>query len=197
MDKILNGAVQPDFKSSLHLKRKTESDKMILIRVVIGAALLFLGRQLFWVFVGGIGFILGWEFATETFVAQPFWVLLLIAIAAGVIGAVLAVLLQRIAVGIAGFLAGAYLLLGIFRFLEISTVDIYWVIFFIGGIIGAVLVLLLFDWALIVLSSLAGAAIIVQTLAYLFTTGAAILLFIVLAVIGVAVQGAIYHRQKE
>ncbi len=37
---------------------------MTILRMIAGVAMLILGRQLFWLFVGGTGFIVGAEIAT-------------------------------------------------------------------------------------------------------------------------------------
>lgn len=65
-----------------------------LFRIIEGIALLTLGRKLFWLFVGLIGFEAGTQFAGRMFVAMPEWMTLLIAIAVGLLGAILAIFLQ-------------------------------------------------------------------------------------------------------
>jgi len=158
----------------------------IAVQALVGIALLLLGRKLYWLFVGGAGFALATSLALRLLEGQPAWLVVLIGLAAGLIGALLALFLQRLAVGVAGFVAGGYVLASIVPAVLAGPPWVSWVSFLVGGILGAVLVALLFDWALIALSSLAGAALVVQA----FELGSlpALLLFAGLAVLGVIVQ---------
>src|ERR1041385_6576614 len=124
---------------------------MMFLAVLVGLALAFFGRQLFWLFVGGAGFAAGLLFATTFFQGQSELMALIIAVVAGVLGALLSILLQRFAIGLAGFVAGGYAFLNLAG--ALGHEDLAWVGFLIGAIIGALLVLALFDWALIVLSA--------------------------------------------
>ena len=132
-----------------------------ILRILAGLLLLFLGRRLFWLFVGVIGFVAGMTFGTQFFAGQPEWVVLVVAILSGLIGIFLAFFLQRIAVAVAGFLAGALLATNFLSGISLSVPPLFPMI--IGGIIGAILLSLVFDWALIFLSSATGAALIVQS----------------------------------
>src|SRR3990172_7787956 len=91
------------------------------VSLILGAILLILGRKLFWIFVGAIGFLVGFNPAAQYLAEQPIWVILLIAIVAGIIGSVLAVVLQRVATLVAGFLAGGYLTVQLLQMLEVSV----------------------------------------------------------------------------
>jgi hypothetical protein len=91
-----------------------------------------------------------------------------------------------VAIGIAGFLAGAKLGTAIAAAFFVQHPNYPWIVIIIGGIIGAILLLVLFDWALIVLSSVVGAYLI-ESAVVLPQTGTAIL-FIVLAAIGITFQ---------
>lgn len=130
--------------------------------IVAGAVLLLLGRKLFWLFVAIAGFYLGFELARAFAAGEPAWLVWVIAIGAGLIGAVLAMLLQRVGFALGGFYAGGYIaLLAVERFAPGATGV---PAFILGGVIGAVLAALLMDWAIIVLSCLLGAALIVPVL---------------------------------
>ncbi|HKC42772.1 MAG TPA: DUF4203 domain-containing protein [Burkholderiales bacterium] len=131
--------------------------------IVAGAVLLVLGRKLFWLFVAIAGFYLSFEVARGLAAEQPGWLLWAIAIGAGLIGALLAMLMQRVGFALGGFYAGGYIaLLAVERFAP-GTIEV--AAFLIGGLIGAVLAALLMDWAIIVLSCLVGAALVVPALA--------------------------------
>jgi NADH-quinone oxidoreductase subunit L len=76
---------------------------------IVGILLLTLGRKLFWLFVGGSGFVVAFFLTGELLPGQPTWVFLLVALVAGLLGAWLAVRLQWLAVGVGGFLGGGYI----------------------------------------------------------------------------------------
>lgn len=166
---------------------------MNIIQILVGLGILTLGRQLFWLFVGGIGFMLGLTLASRFFPDQSDTLALIIALIIGLIGAVLAILLQRVAVGVAGFIAGGLIVVSLLGTFGLEVGDMVWLPFLIGGIIGAILVIFLFDVALIGLSSLAGAALIVQTLDLDPLIG--LVLFVVLCIVGIGVQA--YMLQRE
>src|SRR3954452_9789134 len=80
------------------------------IALGIGAALLVAGRKLFWLFVGAIGFFTAMRLATEVFGGEHSDWVLIGSIVAGLLGAVLAIFVQKVAVGLAGAVTAAYLL---------------------------------------------------------------------------------------
>ena len=155
-----------------------------IFNILVGAALLFLGRRLFWLYVACVGFVVGTMLGTEWFGGKPDGLTLVIALAVGVVGALVSIFLQRLLVAVAGFLAGGYLLHTLAFGLKYESVG--WFAFLLGGIIGAVLVLTLFDWALILLSALTGATVIAQNVSLNGSNSA--LLFLVLLILGVVVQ---------
>ena len=79
--------------------------------LVAGTVLLLVGRKLFWLFVAVAGFYVGVEEARALLADRPTWLIWLVAIAAGLIGAILAMLFQRVGFALAGFYAGAYVAL--------------------------------------------------------------------------------------
>ena len=175
-------------------------NQMAIVNLLLGIVLLILGRKLFWLFVGVAGFLVGIEIA-ERFVAGPQGTKLLVAIAAGILGAVIAIFLQKVAIAIAGFVIGGYITVELLResaLFPAALVGIHGTAFsvpyIIGGIIGAVLLFVLFDWGLIVLSSLSGASLIVHSIT--FQRHALPLLFAVLVVIGILVQARMKPRSR-
>lgn len=159
---------------------------MNIFYLLAGAALLILGRKLFWLFAAIIGFLFGMSFAQQLFPGQSQTILLLIALALGVIGAILTVLVEKIAIGLAGFIAGGYLVYLLLPALSINLGSLLWVAVIIGGVIGAVLASTMFDWALILLSSGIGASVIANhfTLPQPFP----LVLLAVLFIMGVIIQ---------
>ena len=166
------------------------------IAVLVGALLLLFGRKLFWLFVGGVGFVVGFQIATDAIQNQPEWVILLVALGAGLLGIILSIFLQRVVVGIAGFFAGGYFLSNlIMTVFHANQQVVQWIAFVIGGILGAVLTVWLLDPALIILSSLAGATAVSQNVP--LEPGAKGILFLVLLALGIVVQSRQYFRGRK
>ncbi len=159
-----------------------------IIRALLGAALLLTGRKMYWLFVGVIGFVVGLSFGAQVLKSESELLILIIALTAGIVGAVAALFVQRLAVGLAGFIAGGYLLTELLKGINLGSAPPPWLVFLVGGIVGAVLVLLLFDWALIILSSLMGISLI--TTAFHFGQWVSIVLWVVLFILGVWIQAS-------
>jgi hypothetical protein len=166
---------------------------LMLINLVVGLALLFLGRRLFWLFVAGVGFIVGAMLTTFFFEGQSELVTLLVAVGVGLVGAMISVFLQRALVAIAGFLAGGYVVYTLL--LSLGYEPWAWMGFLGGGIVGGVLVLIVFHWALILLSSLIGSTVIVESLP-LDTTFATVT-FLGLCALGIFVQARQMSSMKS
>jgi MFS family permease len=163
------------------------------LTLVLGILLLLFGRRVFWLFVATAGFIAGLTFATQFMSNQPELIILLIAIIAGIIGAFLGIVLEGVAVLIAGFLAGGYLATTLVASLGLTPSTGYWVIYIIGGIVGLLLVAIFFDWAIIFLSTLLGAEIIMPFLN--ISPSAYWVVFLGLLIVGILVQAGIWHRR--
>jgi uncharacterized protein DUF4203 len=159
-----------------------------ILSALIGVVILFFGRKLFWLCVAAVGFAAGVELVPR-FIHEPStMVALAIALVLGLIGALLAIFLQKIAIAVFGFLGGGKLALAIAAAFFVQHASYTGVTFLIGGIIGAILLLTLFDWALIVLSSLVGAHLIQHTI--VLPPSGSTILFIGLAAVGILVQAA-------
>ena len=168
----------------------------VLITILAGCALLFFGRKLFWLFVGALGFASGLEAGTQLFHGQPQSTILMGALILGLIGIILALFLQKLAIGIAGFVAGSYLTLSMMHLTTGSHPGPFdWIVVLIGGIIGLVLMLGLFEWAMIFLSSLLGAHLIVFSVHALASVG--LIVFIVLSITGILFQSNSRHRRNH
>jgi hypothetical protein len=166
---------------------------MKAIYILIGIGMLMLGRRLFWLFVGSVGFIAGFTYAQEFLAIQSTLVTVLIAIMAGVVGALVSIFMQGFAIGVAGFLAGTYILYVILSFFGLQANDALWLVYIIGGAAGTVCMFMIFDWALIVISSLAGAAFIVDTIQ--LNVSLEVIIFIVLVIAGIVFQARLAGKK--
>jgi hypothetical protein len=162
-----------------------------MIHVAEGIALLVFGRRLFWLFVGIAGFIAGFDLAQQYLALQPDWLIWGAGILCGLVGILLAIFFQRLAVGLGGFAAGGYIALHLTSLMGATA--LFW-IYLVGGIIGAVLLYLLFDWALILLSCIAGASLVVKSLQWdpLYK----MLLYVCLIIAGAAFQAVWMHKRS-
>jgi len=165
---------------------------MTIIPILLGVALLFLGRKLFWLFVAVVGFVVGTGLASQFLQGQSEQFILVIGLLGGVIGALLAIFLQRLAVAAAGFVAGGYLMVTVLGWLGMGSQGVTWLPFLIGGVIGALLVAMMFDWALIFLSSLVGAELVVNGLGA--RPSISLLLLVVLLLVGMVVQSRLWRK---
>jgi hypothetical protein len=158
---------------------------MVILDLIFGILLVCAGRNLFWLCVGIIGFLIGVQCAALMGYPNA-WMALLVAVALGCLGAVLAVAFEWFMVifGV-GFLGGGYLLMNMF--LSMAGQDTYsWLIFVVGGIVGMCLMVIVFDWTLIIISSLVGATLIIN--AFQGTDEFHYLVFIASTVTGILVQ---------
>jgi Domain of unknown function (DUF4203) len=163
-----------------------------IVGVIIGVVILFFGRKLFWLCVAAVGFAVGVKIAPLLVNESSSLLALLIALIFGVLGALLAFFIQKVAIAVLGFLAGGKLATAIAAAFFVQYAQYSTIIFVIGGIMGAILLLALFGWALIVVSSLI-AAYLIQSAIVLPPTGST-LVFIGLAMVGIFVQAATYRR---
>lgn len=161
--------------------------------VVFGAALLLWGRRLFWLLVAVSGFLAGWHFAGGL---VPERALLPVALVAGLIGAVLALALQKFAVVFTGLILGGFF---VFQALEMLDARLQpaaaWLAAGVGAVLGAVLLVTLFNWALILLSSVLGAALLLRGAHFQRGVGAAAAVALVL--LGIGVQSRFFARRAD
>lgn len=163
-----------------------------IFQILFGLAMLFLGRRLFWVFVGSIGFITATEFAMVNLTGQPDWLIVVIGLTIGVVGALLAVFFQAGAIALAGIMGGGYLGLLFTRSLHISSQTVHTIAVILGAVIGLILFYIIFDSALIAISSFSGAFILVQQ--FNLTDLNFWLVLILIAFIGIVAQA---QQKKE
>lgn len=159
---------------------------MIWINILIGLILLFAGRRFFWLFVACVGFASGYHYAQQIWAIHSPILVLVLAIAVGAVGAIIAILFQKAAIVIAGFAAGGYIGLILFDQFAGLPSQMVWLPYIIGGVIGAIVLFFVFDWALIVLSTMTGATLIVQMVT--FNPWFEITIFLTLVIAGMAIQ---------
>jgi uncharacterized protein DUF4203 len=192
MRPLLLAAAQTDWLSGLN----GPGASLPIVSLLLGAVILFFGRRIFWLCVAAIGFAAGVELAPHLIQEPTPLLQLSIALVLGFVGALLAIFLQKIAIAVAGFVAGGKLAVALSGAFAISTASgAYWLVFLIGGVIGTILLLSLFDWALIFLSAAVGAHLILSPFP-LAPPGRAIL-FVILVLVGVLAQAGALRRRNR
>lgn len=166
-----------------------------LVTLAFGLVLLLAGRRIFWLVVGVLGFFFGFDLASRVLGLDAEGLGLVIGVFAGILGVVIALFLQKFAVGFAGFLIGGYLTLTLLQADTGSLSGGDFGAFLLGGVVCAFLAVWLFEIALILLSSVAGAALVSQGLT--LDPGPEALAFVVLAVLGIAFQAGIGPRRRR
>ena len=159
---------------------------MNIMYIVAGILLLFLGRKLFWLFVAVVGFLIGLTYAPQILPGQSETVILAVSLIAGLFGALLAILLQKFAVGLAGLAAGGYIAHYLLQIVTLNVGDYQWLAIAAGALVGAVLAGSMYDWALILLTSGSGAVVITENIPIDMSISAVIL--VGLTIFGIIAQ---------
>jgi hypothetical protein len=161
------------------------------ILIVLGLLSLLLGKRLFWLFAGIVGFALGWWLTGLLLPPTTDRLLfVIIGIIAGLILGGLARFLGKWAIRIIAAIAGFVILpmlLGNLGMLG-GLSEFLWAV--IGAVLGFVLALLLADWTLIFLSSILGAGLILNGTQLFLPLGEAVRMIVgfILVAVGVVVQ---------
>lgn len=193
--KIENRKTISNFKPRTSNFELDEVRMLTFFKILEGVALLTLGRKLFWLFVALIGFQIGAFVAARVFAHQPEWIVLVIAIGVGIVGALLAIFLQQLVVAAVGFFAGGYLSVALLEIANLDSGALTLPAFIIGGIVGVVVIVALFDWALIVLSALAGALTLTEV--FLSRSTLALIALVALFIGGVIIQAGWWQREER
>src|SRR4249919_1807242 len=112
-----------------------------IVGVIIGIVILFFGRKLFWLCVAAVGFAVGVQIAPLLVNQASSLLALVIALVFGILGVLLALFIQKIAIAVLGFLAGGKLATAIAAAFFVQYAQYTTIIFVIGGFIGAILML--------------------------------------------------------
>lgn len=170
---------------------------MNIINILLGFVVLLTGRKLFWLFIAALGFLAGASLGPRFIEADPAWLIWVFSLGLGVVGALLAVFLKRLAISVAGFVGGWYLMMTLATTFDWHLGNADWVLYLIGGLILSGVVSSLYDWALIFLSSIVGALAIVQGLNLSLAPFFISLILLALVVAGVSVQSRVFHVEQQ
>ncbi len=127
--------------------------------VVTGLLLLFLGRQLYTALIGLVGFFVVYG-VPEDLLPLASEMRLMVAVGVGVLAALLAFIVRKVAVALAGALLGAGAALWAISFFGVRWDILWWIVIAAAAVLGAWLLRVVFETALIVVSSFIGALLI-------------------------------------
>ena len=165
---------------------------MLVIRGVIGGILLFLGRELNFLFAGAMAALIGYRLTPILPPQWPAWSDAAFMITLAVIVAIIVLINERLGYFLSGFLAGGFFLT---EYYAPGVFGIPWLPFIVGGVIGALILGLLTEWALILVSAGIGAAYVLNL--FRLDPTAEILIGSGLFIIGALTQVIIMQAQKH
>lgn len=159
---------------------------MPILPLASGVVLLFAGRKFFWLIVAILGFLFSFQFIQTQFPNVDQETTFVVGAVLGIAGAILAVFVQKMAIALAGFLAGGLIGTTLWDTLG-QNGDLSLFVFIGAGFLGCLLMMFLFDWALVIMTSLMGSALLIEVFE-LQQQGMAGFLFLGLALLGIFIQ---------
>lgn len=163
---------------------------------IAGILLLGFGRRLYWLFCGVVGFFAGLYLLQGVVPDGPQWLVLLGSLLTGACGALVAVFFQKVALGVAGFLAGGYTAFWLAQQQGWGTGPWLWLGVAVAGVLGALVVRWIFEVGLVLLTSLLGASFVVDAGGWSDSPRVGVL-FLALAAGGAVFQFATGRRRKK
>lgn len=173
-------------------------DTQTLGWILVGAGVLLalVGRHLFWLAVGLVGFLLTYSVATALLPDLDPIVVTVLAAVIGVVGAIVTLVSLRLVASIAGGLLLAVVARALFV-LYVDDSAWQWFAFAIGAVLGWLLVRGLFDVGIIVTTALGGGWYVATGLAtadVALSSSATLWAGLGVAIVGVAVQTSVWRR---
>lgn len=161
-------------------------------RVIIAGILLFLGRELNFLFAAGMAILIGFRLTPLLPPQWPGYYHYIFIGLLGLIAAVFAIINERVGYVLSGFLAGGYILV---EYTAPGVLTVPLLPFILGGVIGALILGIFTEWAMILVSCLIG-AYYVTTFFSLHPT-AEILVGSGLFIIGALTQAILMRMEKQ
>ena len=162
-----------------------------IARGIFGAILLFLGRELNFVFAAGIAALLGYRVVSQLPASWPSWADTAFIVGLALIAAAIPIINSKLGYYLSGFLGGGYFLV---EYFAPGGTTIPLLPFFVGSVIGAFVMGFFTEWALMIISSIVGAYFIVD----LFTMQREVEMMISggLFMLGALVQVILWRMQR-
>ena len=164
---------------------------MQVIRGVIGVILLFLGRELNFLFAGAMAALIGFRLTPLLPPQWPQWSEYAFIGGLALIAAAITIINERVGYFLSGFLSGGLFLI---EYYAPGVLTLPLLPFIIGGVIGSLIIGIFTEWALMLVSCLIGAYYVTN----LFTLSpiAEILVGSGLFIIGAVTQAILMRMQQ-
>jgi len=162
------------------------------IRGAAGVMILFLGRELSFLFSGAMAAFLGFRLTPLLPAAWPSWSDTAFVLALAVVAAILTIINEGAGYYVCGFLIGGYILSEIYA---PNSLIIPILPFIVGSVLGAVLIGIFTDWAMIIVSTFIGTYIIYGALPMIGT--ARTLTSAGIFIVGALAQVVLFQMQKH
>lgn len=160
---------------------------MFSSRLLLGLAILLLGRKLLWLFIGGVSFTFISVLLELLLPGESQAAYLVVGLVAGLMSALMAIFLREHAVGVSGFFAGGAISISLLELLDVDAGRFTWLVVVLGGLLGVAIVAGLLESGVIYLSSITGAIMVAQAFHLdLVTT--------VIVIVGLAIAGSIVQE---
>lgn len=167
-----------------------------IVTLVVGGVILLFGRRLYWLCLGGFGFLCGMVLGGMFLDKLETWAVILIALVLGLIGMVAVLILQKITIVLAGAIGGGLLIVTVVQeFWPPASPEFLWIYFIAGAFLGGLLVMSVFQWALILLSAGTGSAMIVRSL--VLDSNYEALALLLIFIVGFVVQASSLKRHTR
>ena len=132
---------------------------------VFGGLMLFLGRDMDWLFSLGLGLLVGLKLTTLLDPASPQWMFILLVVAAGVVSVLPYLVYPEASFFLTGFLFGGFLLSEygsdlLQAFFGVGLSGTEWMVFIVGAVIGAAILSVAKEWGIMFATAMAGAFLI-------------------------------------
>jgi hypothetical protein len=132
---------------------------------VYGGLMLFLGRDMDWLFSLGLGLLVGFKLTTLLATDSPQWMFIVVILAVGLISVLSYLVYPEASYIVTGFLFGGYLLSEfgsdlLKAFFGFGLSGSTWIIFFVGAVVGAVILGLTKEWGIMFSTALTGAFLV-------------------------------------
>jgi hypothetical protein len=132
---------------------------------VFGGLMLFLGRDMDWLFSLGLGLLVGLKLTTLLQADTPAWMIYLVVAAVGAVSVLPYLVYPEASFILTGFLFGGFVLSEygsdlIRTFFGTGLTGSDWVIFIVGAILGAAILGLTKEWGVMFATAMAGAFLV-------------------------------------
>lgn len=167
---------------------------LTLIRGTAGVIILFLGRELRFLFSAVMAAFLGSRLTPLLPSEWPSWSPTAFVVTIAIIAAILTAVNESFGFYVSGFLIGGYALT---EYFAPNSLSIPLLPFIVGSIVGAIIIGVFTDWAMIIVSTFIGTYLIYGILPWFWNDTAKILASAGIFIVGALAQVIFFQMQKH